>query len=253
MLWEELASLGTILSEPDFSAIVLGSLPKSYNQFLSAITTTASVLKQELNPEDLIQTITDEYDQWSTRSGTKEKNADAAFFAGSNNWGGKTGRKFDREIECLNCYKKGHKKAECWAKEGGKEGQGPRTKSKKDKAELKKEIASAVVEEGVWMAITNDSEDERMADNKFHNFTILEEDLFFSDKENEKKEVQKLTKCLERELKIADLLKYIHPYDNPDFMLNAQNFTNSSNDDDNTDAAAMIESESENEVEIDAY
>ena len=45
-----------ILSEPDFPATVLGSLPKSYDQFLSAVTATASVLKQELNPEDLMQT-----------------------------------------------------------------------------------------------------------------------------------------------------------------------------------------------------
>ena len=42
---EELASLGTALSEQDFSAIILGSLPKSYDQFLLAVTATASVLK----------------------------------------------------------------------------------------------------------------------------------------------------------------------------------------------------------------
>ena len=124
------------------------------------------------------------------------------------------------EIECFNCHKKGHKKAECWAKGGRKEGQGPRMKLKKDKEELKKETASAVVEEGVWMAITNDSEDEHMANSEFDNFTISEEDLLFSDEGNEEKEVQKFTKCLKRELKIADLLKYIHPYDDPDFMLN---------------------------------
>ena len=53
--------LGTILSKPDFSANVLGLLPESYDQFLSAVTTTASVLKQESNPEDLMQTIIDEY------------------------------------------------------------------------------------------------------------------------------------------------------------------------------------------------
>ena len=87
-LQEELASLGIIMSEPDFSATVLGLLPKSYNQFLSAVTTTASVLKQELDPEDLMQTIIDEHDQQSTRFGTKEKNANTAFFAGNNNWGG---------------------------------------------------------------------------------------------------------------------------------------------------------------------
>jgi hypothetical protein len=60
---EELASLGTSLGEQDFSAIILGSLPRSYDQFISAVTTTASVLKQELNPKDLMQTIIDEYDQ----------------------------------------------------------------------------------------------------------------------------------------------------------------------------------------------
>ena len=60
---EELTSLGMSLGEQDFSAIILGSLPRFYDQFISAVTTTASILKQELNPEDLMQTIIDEYDQ----------------------------------------------------------------------------------------------------------------------------------------------------------------------------------------------
>ena len=81
---EELASLGTNISEQNFSATILGSLPKSYDQFISAITTTASVLKQELNPDDLIQTIINEYDHQSTRPGAKEKDTDAMFFAGNN-------------------------------------------------------------------------------------------------------------------------------------------------------------------------
>ena len=59
---EELASLGTILSKQDFSAKILGSLPKLYNQFLSAVMATASVLKRDLDPEDLMQTIVDKYD-----------------------------------------------------------------------------------------------------------------------------------------------------------------------------------------------
>ncbi|TFK17283.1 hypothetical protein FA15DRAFT_561514, partial [Coprinopsis marcescibilis] len=28
--------------------------------------------------------------------------------------------------ECFNCHKKGHIRAECWAKGGGREGQGPK-------------------------------------------------------------------------------------------------------------------------------
>ena len=59
---EELTSLGTALSEPDFSAIILGSLPKSYDQFISAVIVTASVLKKDLDPEDLMQTVIDKYD-----------------------------------------------------------------------------------------------------------------------------------------------------------------------------------------------
>jgi hypothetical protein len=140
---EELTSLGTSLGEQNFSAIILRSLPKSYDQSILAVTATASVLKQELNPEDLMQTIIDEYDQQSTRSGTKEKNTDTVFFTVNNNQGGK--KKSDKDIKCLNCHKKGHKKVDCWAKGGGKEGQGPRSKSKKDKEEPKKETASAVV------------------------------------------------------------------------------------------------------------
>ena len=46
MMREELTSLGMSLGEQDFSAIILGSLPKSYDQFISAVTTTTSVLKQ---------------------------------------------------------------------------------------------------------------------------------------------------------------------------------------------------------------
>ena len=81
---EELASLRTILSEPDFSATILGFLPKSYDQFLLAVTATASIMKHDLNPEDLMQTIIDEFDYHSTRHGSpKEKGqTDAAFYAG---------------------------------------------------------------------------------------------------------------------------------------------------------------------------
>jgi hypothetical protein len=113
---EELESLGISLGEQDFSAIILESLSKSYDQFISAVTATTSILKQELSPEDLMQTTINKYDQWS---GTKEKNIDAAFFAGSNNQGGK--KKSNKDVECFNCHKKGHKKVNCWVKRGGQD------------------------------------------------------------------------------------------------------------------------------------
>src|ERR1700736_2507102 len=47
---EDLAALGDDLSEEDFSAILIGSLPWSYDSYLSAVTTALSVLGTKLGP-----------------------------------------------------------------------------------------------------------------------------------------------------------------------------------------------------------
>lgn len=65
-------------------------------------------------------------------------------------------------------------------KGAGKEGQGPRSRAKK---EHKKEMASTVVEERVWMVIASDSGDEQMVNNEFDDFTISEEKLFYEDED----------------------------------------------------------------------
>src|SRR5271170_7025084 len=105
MLREKLASLGTILNEPDFSAIILGSLPKSNDQFLSAVTATASVMKHDLDPEDLMQTIIDKFDRRSTRpvNSRDRGQPDAAFYTGGT--GNYSGKKQNKDIECFNCHK----------------------------------------------------------------------------------------------------------------------------------------------------
>ena len=103
------------------------------------------------------------------------------------------------------------------------------------------------------MAAVNDSDDENMANDEFDDFTISEDDMFFSEEEHEEG-IKKLTSQLKKQLKIEELFKYSYPYnDPPDYMLNTQNFTDFSDDDNNTGAAAMIKSESENEVEINPY
>jgi hypothetical protein len=113
-------------------------------------------------------------------------------------------------------------------------------------------MASAATEERIWMAMVNNSDDEHMADNEFNNFTILKNDIFFSEEEN-KEEIQRLTNHLKEQLKIAKLSKLMYPYDDQDFMLNAQNFSDSADDKNNAGAAAMtIDSENE-EVEVDPY
>jgi len=40
------------------------------------------------------------------------------------------GKKSKRNVECYNCHRKGHYKADCWKEGGGKAGQGPKGKSR---------------------------------------------------------------------------------------------------------------------------
>ena len=61
-MYEDLASMGHAPVEDNFYAIVIGSLPPSYDPFVSALNTTSSVVGSFLTPDNLMQSITDEYD-----------------------------------------------------------------------------------------------------------------------------------------------------------------------------------------------
>ena len=66
-----------------------------------------------------MQVLIDEYNRQSTQSGNqKDKGSDAAFYAGGNK--GKTGKKSDKDIECFNCHKEGHKRSIVGQKEVGR-------------------------------------------------------------------------------------------------------------------------------------
>src|ERR1700761_6180978 len=61
-------------------------------------------------------------------------------------------KKSKKDVECFNCKKKGHMKSDCWAKGGGKEGQGPKKKSQDNAASADQQQqsdaeAGAVIEE----------------------------------------------------------------------------------------------------------
>jgi len=158
---KDLASMGHPPTEDDFYAIVIGSLPPIYDPFISALNATSGVLGSFLTPDDLMQTISDEYDHRNLgRTAKKEKNV--AFHTGDSS------RKGKMALKCFNCGKKGHKKFDCWAEGRGKAGQGPKGKGqgggegkgdgkgKEDKGKAKKSAAVAK-EDAAWMAISDHS------------------------------------------------------------------------------------------------
>ena len=66
---------------------------------------------------------------------------------------------------------------------------------------------------------------------EFNDFTISEDNLFFSEDKDEDGSTLDLTTHLKQLLKISDPSRYIaYPYDNPDYFMDATNFTDSSND-----------------------
>jgi hypothetical protein len=143
---EDLAAMGQALSEDDFYAIILGSLPSSCDPYFSAVNTTSSVMGKTISADDLMLIVTEEYERRNLRNKTGKKGEDA-FYSNDSGKGQKGGSSSKKNVECHNCHKKGYYKSECWALGGGKERQGPKQKEKgKSKANEKKETAAATSE-----------------------------------------------------------------------------------------------------------
>jgi gag-polypeptide of LTR copia-type len=120
---ENLESLGSPLSDLDYAYTLLRSLPPSYKSTMHALNASADFTKSLIMPSNVIRLTLDEYD--SRNENKPKEDADEAFATSQQKQKGKDKKK-KHDIECHNCKKRGHVKAECWAKGGGKEGQGPK-------------------------------------------------------------------------------------------------------------------------------
>jgi hypothetical protein len=118
-LREQLASMGKNITDHKYASILFGSLLLTYEVILHRLNAAAHLTKTSVMPDAVICLATDEYNCRVVKKGHKSNNEAFMVITSQN-------KRKKRDIECHNCHKKGHIKAECWAKGGGKEGQGPR-------------------------------------------------------------------------------------------------------------------------------
>ena len=186
--------MGQPLSENDFYMIILGSLPSSYDPYISAVNATSSVLGKTISADDLMLTMTEEYECRNLQNKSSKKEENSAFYSNNSGKGGKGSSSKDskkKNVECYNCHKKGHYKHDCWLPGGGKEGQGPKQKGKGKQKSDDKEMAAASTEgkaatktkgkekekeavKEAWLAIIDDSYDDE--DNLEENISTLDAD-----------------------------------------------------------------------------
>jgi hypothetical protein len=111
--------MGKNIIDWKYTSILFGSLPPSYKIILHGLNTAAHLTKMSIMPDAVTCLMTNKYDCRVMKKGNESDNE--AFMAATSQ-----NKKKKCDIECHNYHKKGHIKAECWAKGGSKEGQGPR-------------------------------------------------------------------------------------------------------------------------------
>ena len=142
---ENLIKMGATLSDTQFKTLIMTSLPGSYRPTLQMITaakranTLTRGLTKKMKADGLIAFLMEEA-QHHVINDERSRGSEQALATHAKKKGkGKPNQaKGDNKalnansgVMCHNCKKTRHKKADCWAKGGGKEGQGPKQKKGK--------------------------------------------------------------------------------------------------------------------------
>ena len=136
-LQHELHVMENLVSDEDFVMILLTSLPESWDNYTGSYL-GSSGNKPTITSHELIAVLLEEDRR---RKGRNGESAGTALHAHGKDNGG------NKDRDCFNCKKKGHIKSECWAKGGGREGQGPKGRKgsgKKNRANQAQEVNSSL-------------------------------------------------------------------------------------------------------------
>ena len=134
-LQNELHTMDNLVSDKDFVMILLMSLPESWDNYTGSFL-GSSGNKPTVSSHELIAVLMDEDRRRKGRGG--ESSGTALLTKGKE-------KGANKDKECYNCKKTGHIALECWAKGGGKEGQGLKGRKgagKKNKAHQANEVNS---------------------------------------------------------------------------------------------------------------
>ena len=139
----------------------MGSLPPSYNAYLETMSGMLCITDatHKMTSSKLIQLVLEEQKRRAILAAKQSTNKTKDITLLAND------RQDKKKIECFNCGKKGHRKADCCAKGGGKEGEGPKKGSKPMKRTTTTSARIAAVtddddEDGVWMAHLEEGQDD---------------------------------------------------------------------------------------------
>jgi transposase InsO family protein len=135
-LQNELHTMENLVTDEDFVMILITSLPESWDNYTGSFL-GSSGNKPTILSHELIAVLLEEDRR---RKGRSDGTSTALYSKGKEKQGA------TKDKECYNCKKKGHFSADCWAKGGGKEGQGPKGRKggKKNRANQAEDVNSSL-------------------------------------------------------------------------------------------------------------
>ena len=136
--------MGSVIADTCFNILIMSSLPDSYCPTLQTITVAERATRlsgstsKGMSPNNLIAFIIEEaqhrvINNECTRTAELALATHTKKVAKPRGKGRNKSKKTQSDVTCDYCNAPSHSIMDCWSKGGGKEGQSPRQKNKKDK------------------------------------------------------------------------------------------------------------------------